>query len=436
MDHFAYRDGVLCAEDVPLARIAGAVGTPAYVYASATIERHYGVFAEAFAGVEATVCYAVKANGNLAVVRTLADLGAGADVVSGGELTLALAAGVPAGRIVFSGVGKTAGEIATALRAGVMQINVESEPELDLVAETARGLGVQAPVAFRVNPDVDAGTHHKISTGRGEDKFGIEWAAARAVAARAAAMPGIDVVGVAVHIGSQLTDLGPFRAAFQRLRDLVGTLRADGHDIRTVDAGGGLGIPYGGDLTPPPSPAEYADAVKAAFGDLGCRVLLEPGRVLMGNAGVLLTRVVRVKEGATRTFVVVDAAMNDLLRPTLYGAHHDLVPVTRPADGAETHEVDVVGPICETGDTFARGCALPPVADGDLLVFRTAGAYSAAMASTYNARPLVPEVMVRGDAFAVVRERMAIDDLLALQRLPEWLDDGTGPARRAAGGRP
>lgn len=433
MDHFDYRDGRLHAEDVPLDTIADVVGTPVYAYSTATLERHYRVFADALSGVDAQVCYAVKANGNVAVVATLARLGAGADVVSVGELKIAQAAGIPAGRVVFSGVGKTADEMAQALRAGVMQINVESEPELQTLATVARSLGVVAPVAVRINPDVDAGTHDKITTGRSENKFGIEWTAAHGVFSRAHAMDGIDVVGIACHIGSQLTDVTPFRQAFRWLRDLVAMLRADGHDIRTLDVGGGLGIPHGNEAVPPPGPEEYAAVVVDAIGDLGCRLIVEPGRMLVGNAGVLLTRVIYVKEGATRTFAIVDAAMNDLLRPTLYEAYHAIVPVAEPTPGAEFAEVDVVGPVCETGDTFATQRPLPPLADGDLVALRTAGAYGAAMASTYNARPLVPEVLVRGDDFAIVRDRIPIDDLLARQHLPDWLDTTERSVLAAAG---
>ncbi len=429
MDHFQYRNGRLHAEEVAIEEVAAAVGTPVYVYSTATLERHYRAFADAFAGLDATICYAVKANSNIAVIRALADLGAGADVVSGGELRAALAAGVPAGRIVFSGVGKTRDEMAAALSAGVMQINVESEPELEALADVARSLGVRAPVAIRINPDVDAHTHAKITTGRSENKFGIEWTVAHRVYARAGAMPDIDVVGTAAHIGSQLTDLEPFREAFHRLRDLVAMLRADGHRIDTLDLGGGLGISYGDEDAPIPGPSAYAEVVRATVGDLDCRLILEPGRLLVGNAGVLATRVVYVKEGATRTFVVVDAAMNDLLRPTLYNAHHAIIPGTEPA-GTERRPVDIVGPICETGDTFGTDRPLPPIAAGDLLIVRTAGAYGAVMASTYNMRPLVAEVLVKGGAFAVVRDRIAVEDLLARQHIPNWEEKSAG--RRVA----
>jgi len=419
MDHFRYRGGRLHAEAVALDTLAEQVGTPFYCYSTATLDRHYGVFAAGFAGLPATVCFAVKANGNIGVIRTLARLGAGADVVSGGELKRALAGGVPAGRIVFSGVGKTAAEIASALKAGVWQINVESEPELETVAEVAGALGVRAPVAIRINPDVDANTHVKITTGKSENKFGIEWTRARAVYARAAAMAPIAIVGIAVHIGSQLLDLTPFRDAYRRVRDLAALLRADGLPIERLDLGGGLGIPYG--PAPSPSPDDYARLVRDTVGDLGCHLILEPGRMICGNAGILVTRVIYVKEGATRTFVIVDAGMNDLIRPALYDAHHEIVPVDEPAADAYLKEMDVVGPICETGDTFAQRRPLPALAAGDLLAVRTAGAYGAVMASAYNARPLPPEVLVNGGAHHVVRERIGVDDLLARESVPDWL---------------
>lgn len=424
MDHFAWREGRLFAEDVPIKRIAECVGTPCYVYATATLRRHYRVFSDAFGDLSPLVCYAVKANGNVAVIGTLARLGAGADVVSGGELKAALRAGVPAERIVFSGVGKTDGEMKAAIDAGVLQINVESEPELARLSALARDLGATVRVALRVNPDVDARTHAKISTGRREDKFGIEWTAAHAVYARAARLPGLRMVGIAVHIGSQLTELAPFRHAFLRVRDLVVMLRADGLAVETLDLGGGLGVPYGDEPMILPSPAAYAEVVRATVGDLGCRLVVEPGRLIVGNAGVLVTRVVYVKEGATRTFVIVDAAMNDLLRPAMYGARHAVVAVDAPADETAERVVDIVGPVCESGDTFVRDYPLPAtIAADDLLAIRTAGAYGAAMASTYNARPLVPEVLVNGGDFAVVRKRLTVDELLALQDLPPWLRD-------------
>ncbi len=423
MDHFQYNDGRLCAEQVALERIAEAVGTPFYCYSTATIERHYGVFIGAFEGLSAMLCYSVKANSNLAVIRTLALLGAGADVVSGGELKRALAAGIPAERIVFSGVGKTEAELAQALDAGVLQINVESEPEMAVLNRLAVERNVVAPIAVRVNPDVDAQTHEKITTGTIENKFGIEWTRAREVFAAAAAMPGLRVIGVAVHIGSQITDLAPFRDAYNRIRDLVAVLRADGHAIGRLDLGGGLGIPYGENDADAaaPSPAAYGGLVKEIFGGLECSLILEPGRVIVGNAGVLVSRVIYIKEGASRTFVILDAAMNDLMRPTLYDAHHAIVPVDEPAADAPLAPVDVVGPICETGDTFATQRPLPPLAAGDLVAIRTAGAYCATLASSYNTRPLVGEVLVKGEAFSVVRERLGVEAMLERESLPDWL---------------
>jgi diaminopimelate decarboxylase len=429
MDHFHYRAGELMAEDVPLARLANRVGTPFYCYSSATIARHYRVFAEALAGLDATVCYALKANANRAVVATLARLGAGADVVSGGELALARAAGVAPSRIVFSGVGKSREELRQAIRAGVMQINVESEPELMALDREARALRRTAVVSLRVNPDVDAGTHEKITTGRNENKFGVEWTSARRIYQRARTLTGVRMAGIAVHIGSQILDLAPFRDAFVRVRDLIAMLRADGHGVDRLDLGGGLGIPYGDAATPAPSPADYGRLVREIFGDLGCRLIFEPGRLLVGNAGVLVARVLYVKEGATRTFVVVDAGMNDLIRPALYDAHHAIWPVAEPRPGTETREVDVVGPICETGDTFARARRLPPLKEGDLVAFRTAGAYGAVMSSSYNMRPLAAEVLVRGRAWAVVKPRRPVARLFADEKLPKWL--ASPPARPA-----
>jgi diaminopimelate decarboxylase len=419
MDHFLYRNGELWAEDVPLSSIREAVGTPFYCYSSATITRHYQVFTEALDGLPALVCYSVKANSNLAVIRTLAGLGAGVDVVSGGELTRALRAGVPADRIVFSGVGKTRPEIAAALAAGILQINIESEPELDLVDAVAGGLGLRAPVAIRINPDIDAHTHDKISTGRGEDKFGIEWGRAHEIVTRAGNLGHVELVGLAMHIGSQLTELTPFRDAFQRLRGVVAALRADGVDIQRLDVGGGLGIPYGEE--PVPGPADYGRLVREILGDLDCRLLFEPGRLIVGNAGILVTKVIYVKEGATRRFVIVDAAMNDLLRPSLYDARHEIVPLLAPTPGGAMDPADVVGPVCETGDTFATELMLPRLEAGDGLAVRTAGAYGAVMASSYNSRDLVPEVMVKGNKFAVIRRRVTTEDYLDYEATPDWL---------------
>ena len=430
MTAIAYRDRVLALEGVALPAIADAVGTPVYCYASAVIEARYRAFTEAFAELAPTICYALKANGNLAVVRTLAALGAGADVVSAGELRRALAAGVPAERIVFSGVGKSAGEIAFALASRIHQINVESEAELALISALAVAAGVVAPVALRVNPDVDAGTHRHITTGRRDNKFGIPFTEAPRVAARAASLPGVDLLGLAVHIGSQLTDLAPFAAAFARLAGLVQSLRAEGQAIARLDLGGGLGIPYEGEAVP--SVAAYAAVVREAVGDLGCALAIEPGRALVGEAGVLLTRVLYVKDTGFKRFVIVDAGMNDFLRPALYGSHHAIEPVAEPAAEAPLIPCDVVGPVCETADTFARARPLAPLAADDLLVIRDAGAYGAAMASCYNGRALVPEVLVRGDAFAVVRRRPGPDEAMTLEAPAPWQRDAAERTRGAA----
>ena len=424
MNHFEYRDGVLSAEAVPLPRIAAAVGTPCYVYSTATIERHYRVFTGAFAGPPPLVCYSVKANGNLGVIRTLAALGAGADVVSGGELARALAARVRPEKIVFSGVGKTGGEIGAGLDAGILQFNVESVGELRRIDELARARGVCAPVAIRINPDVDAGTHDKIATGRAADKFGIAWPEAREAYRLAEELGGLRACGIAIHIGSQLTELAPFEAAFGFVAEACATLRGDGHDIARIDLGGGLGIPYrfAGDDDAPPSPQAYAAVVERATAHLGCETILEPGRLLLGNAGILLTRTIAVKESGGRKIVIVDAAMNDFLRPTLYQAYHEIVPVAEPAADAATEATDIVGPICETGDFFARNRAIPAARAGDLLAVLTAGAYGAVMASNYNARPFPAEVLVRGERHAVVRSRQSIAAMLATESIPDWLE--------------
>lgn len=432
MNHFHYLGGVLHAEDVPLPSLAEAVGTPAYVYSRATLERHYRVFADGFAeaGLDALVCYAMKANDNLAVVKTLADLGAGADVVSEGELRRALAAGVPPERIVFSGVGKTRAELAYALAQDILQINVESEAELEALSRTARALGRTARIAIRVNPDVDARTHEKISTGKAENKFGIAIDRARALYASAQAMAGIEPVSIAVHIGSQLTDLAPFAAAFARVADLARALIGEGIALRRLDLGGGLGVPYRPDDPDPPSPAAYAAMVKDAVGPLGLKLMLEPGRVLVANAGILLARVTYVKEGPTRRFVILDAAMNDLLRPALYDGYHDFLTVAQPAPGAQRAPADIVGPVCETGDTFARGRMVGPVVAGDLVAFMTAGAYGSVMASTYNTRPRPVEVMVSGADHSVIRPRQSYEDLIGADRLAPWQEPGDAGARR------
>jgi diaminopimelate decarboxylase len=421
MDHFTYRGGILHAEDVALPEIAAVVGTPVYVYSTATLTRHYRVFEEALAGLDHVICYAMKANSNLAVLRLMASLGAGMDVVSEGEYRRARAAGVPGERIVFSGVGKTRAEMRLALQHGIRQFNVESEPELAALSDVASGMGVVAPVALRVNPDVDARTHAKIATGKSENKFGIPIARARAVYAEAARLPGIAVVGIDVHIGSQLTELAPYEAAFRKLAELTVALRADGHDIRRLDLGGGLGIPYRRSNEAPPLPFDYGEVVRRTVGHLGCEIEIEPGRLIAGNAGVLLSRVIYLKHGEGRDFVILDAAMNDLVRPAMYDAWHDIVPVTEPPAGVEMAEADVVGPVCETGDTFARARPLPPLGPGDLVAFRSAGAYGAVMASEYNSRPLVPEVLVHGDHYAVVRARPSFDEMLERDTIPDWL---------------
>ncbi|TRC87922.1 diaminopimelate decarboxylase [Mesorhizobium sp. WSM4310] len=421
MNHFDYRDGVLHAEDVAIPDIAAQVGTPFYCYSTATLTRHYRVFAQAFAGLDALVCYAMKANSNQAVLRTLARLGAGADVVSEGELRRALAAGIPASKILFSGVGKTAREMDLALEAGILCFNVESEPELELLSARATALGKVAPVSLRINPDVDAKTHKKISTGKAENKFGIAWQRARQVYARAATLPGIKVTGIDTHIGSQITELQPFDDAFALLVDLVGALRADGHAIEHVDVGGGLGIPYRVDNNPPPLPDAYAQIVRKHVTKLGLKVMFEPGRLIVGNAGILVSEVIFVKEGDAKNFLVVDAAMNDLIRPTLYDAFHDIRPVVQPPADTPRMMVDVVGQVCETGDYLGLDRDLPGLKAGDLIAVSTAGAYGAVQAGTYNTRLLVPEVLVDGDRFHIVRPRLTYDDLIGLDSVPDWL---------------
>ena len=421
MHHFAYRDGVLHAEAVNLATLAQQVGTPFYCYSTATLERHYRVFAAAFADVPSLVCYSVKANSNQAVIATLAKLGAGADVVSGGELKRALAAGVPADKIMFSGIGKTAAELAQALDEGVLCVNVESEAELELLSEIAASKSRVANISIRVNPDVDAKTHAKIATGRAEDKFGIPISGARAIYAKAAKLPALRVVGVDMHIGSQITELSPFNDAFALLSDFVRELRSDGHTISHVDLGGGLGIPYRDDNEPPPDPSAYADVVKRATRGLDCKLIFEPGRLIVGNAGILVTRVLYLKRGEAKTFVIVDAAMNDLIRPTLYEAFHEIQPITEPAPDERWITADVVGPVCELGDFLALDREIVEPRPGDLLAVMTAGAYGAVQAGTYNTRPLVPEVLVRDGEWAVVRPRLDADQLIRMDKLPAWL---------------
>ncbi|MDJ0947878.1 MAG: diaminopimelate decarboxylase [Alphaproteobacteria bacterium] len=430
---FAYRDGALFAEDVSLEQLATVVGTPAYCYSQAALDRRYHEFADAFADQNAMICYAVKANGNQAVIAALARQGAGADVVSEGELRLAIAAGVPPERIVFSGVGKTRQEMAFALDSGIRQINVESAPELEVLAEVAAAKDRTATVVIRVNPDVDARTHAKITTGTAENKFGVDLAHVPEVYARAEALDGIVPVGLAVHIGSQLLELTPFRSAFTKLAELVAELRAAGHAVSRLDIGGGVGIRYGSES--PPDIAGYAEIVRELLGPLGCELIVEPGRAMVGNAGVLLTRVLYVKQGVERRFIIVDAAMNDLLRPAMYDAGHAIVPLVEPAADAVYEPADVVGPICETGDSFATGRAMPPLVAEALLAICSAGAYGAVMASSYNGRLLVPEVLVHGDRFAVIRPRQGFADLLAQDSLPDWLSQEAQPAARIAAGR-
>ena len=421
MDHFLYRDGALFAEDVPVAEIAATVGTPFYLYSTATLLRHFTLFDEALNGLPHLVCYAMKAASNQAILKTLAQAGAGMDVVSGGEYARARAAGVPGERIVFSGVGKTHEEIRTALTGGIRQFNVESEPEMAVISEVASALGVEAPITIRVNPDVDARTHAKIATGKSENKFGIPISRAREVYAHAASLPGLKVVGIDVHIGSQLTELEPFRLAYRKVAELTETLRADGHDIERLDLGGGLGIPYTRSNEAPPLPVEYGALIKETVGHLGCEVEIELGRLIAGNAGILVSKVIYVKQGEDRQFLILDGAMNDLIRPAMYDAWHDIVPVIEPEAGVEQTAYDIVGPVCESGDTFARGRMMAPLVPGALVAFRSAGAYGAVMASEYNTRPLIPEVLVRDDKFAVIRARPTFDEMINRDTIPEWL---------------
>ena len=421
MDHFLYRNGHLHAEDVALADIAATVGTPFYCYSAATLTRHYRLFTQALSPLPHLVCFAIKSLSNLAVLKLLGDLGAGMDVVSIGEYHRAKAAGVPGNRIVFSGVGKTRDEMRTALLGGVRQFNVESEPELLALSQVAASMGLTAPIALRVNPDVDARTHAKIATGKSDNKFGVPISRAPAIYALAATLPGIQVVGIDVHIGSQLTELAPFEQAFAKIADLTLTLRAQSHTITRLDLGGGLGIPYTNSNDAPPLPTDYGAMIKRTLGHLGCEIEVEPGRLISGNSGILVSKVIYTKHGESRDFLILDAAMNDLIRPSMYDAHHDIIPVTEPAPGTDRQPFDVVGPVCETGDTFARARDLPPLAEGDLVAFRSAGAYGAVMASEYNTRPLVPEVLVRQDHFAVIRPRPTYDDILRRDSIPEWL---------------
>jgi diaminopimelate decarboxylase len=421
MDHFLYKNGELHAEDVPVAEIAAAVGTPFYVYSTATLLRHFKLFDDALGGMDHLVCYAMKAASNQAILKTLGDAGAGMDVVSGGEYMRAKAAGVPGDRIVFSGVGKTADEIRLALAGGIRQFNVESEPEMQVLNAVALELGVVAPITIRVNPDVDAKTHAKIATGKSENKFGIPISRAHEVYAMAGALKGLDVIGIDVHIGSQLTDLAPFEAAYNKVAELTEELRAQGHNIKRLDLGGGLGIPYERSNEAPPLPSDYGALVKRTLGHLGCEIEIEPGRLIAGNAGLMVSEVIYVKEGEDREFLIIDGAMNDLIRPAMYDAHHDIVPVVEAAAGIKMAKYDIVGPVCESGDTFAKHREMAPMKSGDLVAFRSAGAYGAVMASEYNSRPLIPEVLVNGDQFAVIRARPTFDEMINRDTIPEWL---------------
>ncbi len=421
MDHFLYRDGALYAEDVPISEIAAAVGTPFYVYSTATLQRHFKLFDDALEGTDHLVCYAMKAASNQAILKTLAQAGAGMDVVSGGEYMRAKAAGVPGDKIVFSGVGKTADEIRTALTGGIRQFNVESEPEMQVINAVAMELGVIAPITVRVNPDVDAKTHAKIATGKSENKFGIPISRASEVYALAASLPGLEVIGIDVHIGSQLTELEPFELAYNKVAELTERLRAEGHTIRRLDLGGGLGIPYTRSNDAPPLPVEYGAMIKKTLGHLGCEIEIEPGRLIAGNAGLMVSKVIYVKSGEDRDFLILDGAMNDLIRPAMYEAHHDIVAVQEPAAGVEQRPYDIVGPVCESGDTFAKQRNMPPLESGDLIAFRSAGAYGAVMSSEYNTRPLIPEVLVNGDQFAVIRERPSFDEIINRDTIPSWL---------------
>jgi len=421
VNHFQYVDGILHAEDVSLPLIAEQVGTPFYCYSTATLSRHYKVFSEAFHSLDSLVCYAMKANSNQAVMKTLANLGSGADVVSEGELRRALAAGIPAEKIMFSGVGKKPREMDAALHAGIFCFNVESEPELEMLSQRAVAMGTVAPISIRINPDVDAKTHAKISTGKKEDKFGISWDRAVAVYRRAAELDGIRVTGIDMHIGSQIVELTPFDDALKLMVELVGTLRAEGHEISHIDVGGGLGVPYRDDDATPPEPAAYAHVIRQHLGNLGCKVIFEPGRLIVANAGVLISEVIYIKDGGEKTFVIIDAAMNDIIRPTLYEAWHEIRPVRLEAARQPWMRADIVGPVCESGDYIARDREVPKLKAGDLVSIGSAGAYGAVQASTYNSRALVPEVLVDGDRYHVVRPRPSIEDMIALDSLPDWL---------------
>lgn len=420
MHHFTYKNGILHAENVPLPEIAAAVGTPFYCYSTATLTRHFQVFDEPFGDVDHLTCYAMKANSNQAVIKTLGDLGAGMDIVSGGELKRALLAGVSADKIIFSGVGKTDQEISDAITAGILCFNVESESELQMISDVATRLNKTARISIRINPDIDAKTHAKIATGKAENKFGIPWTRSVEVYALAASLPGLEVTGIDVHIGSQIVDLEPFKAAAERVAELTTILRQHGHNISHVDLGGGLGIPYRHGDNEPPLPSEYANALKNAIAGLDCKIITEPGRLIAGNSGILVTRVIHMKQGEGKGFAVVDAGMNDLIRPTLYEAFHEILCVQEPARNAATQIIDVVGPICETGDYTAQNRELPALSQDDMIAIMSAGAYGAVQSGTYNSRALIPEVMVNGDEFAVVRDRMEIEDIIDLDNFAPW----------------
>ena len=419
MDHFNYRNGQLYAEDVSVAEIAASVGTPFYVYSTATLARHFQLFDEALDGMDHCICYAMKAASNQAILKTLGNLGAGMDVVSGGEYRRALSAGIPPEKVVFSGVGKTLEEITLALKNGIRQFNVESDSELEQISSIASSMDKIAPIAVRINPDVDAQTHEKIATGKAENKFGIPLSRAREVYSKASQMPGINIVGIDLHIGSQLTDLKPFKKAYQKLADLTQVLRQDGHKIKRLDLGGGLGIPYEKNKSAPPLPVEYGKMVKEVLGHLDCEIEIEPGRLIVGNAGILVSSVLGVKIGDNRNFLILDAAMNDLIRPAMYDAYHDIIPVKQRSSPEAVY--DVVGPVCETGDTFAKKRTMPKLTESDLVAFRSAGAYGAVMSSEYNTRPLIPEVMVNKNEFSIIRKRPSYEEIIDRDIIPNWL---------------
>ena len=420
MDHFNYRNGQLYAEDVSVDEIAASVGTPFYVYSTATLERHFKLFDDALDGMDHCICYAMKAASNQAILKTLGNLGAGMDVVSGGEYRRAIAAGIPPEKVVFSGVGKTLEEITLALQKGIRQFNVESDSELAQISEIASSMGKIAPIAIRINPDVDAQTHEKIATGKAENKFGIPLSRAREVYSKASKMPGISVVGIDLHIGSQLTDLKPFEEAYQKLADLTQILRQDGHKIKRLDLGGGLGIPYDKNKSAPPLPVEYGKMVRKVLGHLECEIEIEPGRLIVGNAGILVSSVLGIKNGDNRNFLILDAAMNDLIRPAMYDAYHDIIPVKQPSSDEAVY--DVVGPVCETGDTFAKKRTMPELSENELVAFRSAGAYGAVMSSEYNTRPLIPEVMVNKNEFSIIRKRPSYEEIIDRDIIPNWLE--------------